>query len=67
MGQSDARPISDQGATGSIPVRSGNIHSWRLIMKYFLQLFSPFCLFKKGSCQFLAKEWAQIQVNRLED
>ena len=28
--------------TGSIPARS-SILSWRLIMKYFLQSFSPFC------------------------
>ena len=37
----------------------GNILSWRLIMKYFLRSFSPFRWFKKGSCQFLAKECAQ--------
>ena len=30
-----------------------------LIMKYFLWSFSPFCWFKKGSCQFLAKECVQ--------
>ena len=36
-----------------------NILSWRLIMKYFLRSFSPFRWFKKGSCQFLAKECAQ--------
>ena len=30
-----------------------------LIMKYFLRSFSPFRCFKKGSCQFLAKECAQ--------
>ena len=29
-----------------------------LIMKYFLRSFSPFRWFKKGSCQFLAKECA---------
>ena len=33
--------------------------SRRLIMKYFLWSFSPFRWFKKGSCQFLAKECAQ--------
>ena len=33
----------------------GNILLWRLIMKYFLQSFSPFRWFKKGSCQFLGK------------
>ena len=41
------------------PAEVGNILSWRLIMKYFLQSFSPFRWFKKGSCQFLAKECAQ--------
>ena len=39
--------------------RVSNILSWRLIMKYFLRSFSPFCWFKKDSCQFLAKECAQ--------
>ena len=37
----------------------GNILFRRLIVKYFLRSFSPFCWFKKGSCQFLAKECAQ--------
>ena len=31
----------------------------QLIMKYFLRSFSPFRWFKKGSCQFLAKECVQ--------
>ena len=43
----------------SNPAEVGSILSWRLIMKYFLRSFSPFCWFKKGSCQFLAKECAQ--------
>ena len=43
-----------QEITGLIPVRSDNILSWRLIVKYFLHLFSPFCGFRKGSCHFLA-------------
>ena len=34
-----------------------NILTWRLIMKYFLLSFSPSHRFKKGSCQFLAKEY----------
>ena len=46
----------DQEVTGSTPAKVGNILSWRLIMKYFLRSFSPFRWFKKGSCQFLAKE-----------
>ena len=53
------RPTGDQEATGSTPAEVGNILSWRLIMKYFLLSFSPFRWFKKGSCQFLAKECAQ--------
>ena len=53
------RPTGDQEVTGSTPVEVGNILLWRLIMKYFLQSFSPFRWFKKGSCQFLAKECTQ--------
>ena len=53
------RPTRDQEVTGSTPAEVGNILSWRLIMKYFLRLFSPFRWFKKGSCQFLTKECAQ--------
>ena len=45
------RPTGDQEVAGS-----GSILSWRLNMKYFLQLFSPFSGFKKGSCQLLAKK-----------
>ena len=67
LAQSDACLTSDQVISGSIPAESGNILSWRLIMKYFLWSFSPFRRFKKGSCQFLAKECAQIFVNHLED
>ena len=44
---------------GATPAEVGNILSGRLIMKYFLWSFSPFCWFKKGSYQFLAKECAQ--------
>ena len=54
--------LSDRGFN---PAEIGNILSWRSIMKYFLRSFSPF---KKGSCQFLAKECAQYWFkNRLED
>ena len=45
--------------TAAFSAEVGNILSWRLIMKYFLRSFSPFRWFKKGSCQFLAKECAQ--------
>ena len=53
------RRTGDQEVAGSTPAEVGNILSWRLIMKYFLRSFSPFSWFKKGSCQFLAKECAQ--------
>ena len=53
------RPTVDQEVAGSTPAEVGNILSWRLIMKYFLRSFSPFRWFKKGSCQFQAKECAQ--------
>ena len=52
-------PTGDQEVAGSTPAEIGNILPWRLIMKYFLRSFSPFRWFKKGSCQFLAKECAQ--------
>ena len=53
------RPTGDQEVADSTPAEVGNILSWRSIMKYFLRSFSPFRWFKKGSCQFLAKECAQ--------
>ena len=59
VAQLDARLTGDQEVAGSTPAEVGNILSWRLIMKYFLQSFSPSRWFKKGSCQFLAKECAQ--------
>ena len=59
VAQLDATPTGDQEVAGSTPAEVGNILSWRLIMKYFLRSFSPFRWFKKGSCQFLAKECAQ--------
>ena len=36
VAQSDACLTGDQEVAGSIPTWSGNIPSWRLIMKYFL-------------------------------
>ena len=36
------RPTGDQEVAGSTPAEVGNILSWRLIMKYFLRLFSLF-------------------------
>ena len=49
MAQLDPRPTGNQEVAGSTPAEVGNILSWRLIMKYFLQSFSPFRWFKKGS------------------
>ena len=57
------RPTGDQEVAGSTPAEVGNILSWRLIMNYFLRSFSPFRWFKKGNCQFLAKECAQYWLN----
>ena len=59
VAQLDVRPTGDQEVAGSIHAEVGNILSWRLIMKHVLRSFSPFRWFKKGSCQFLAKECAQ--------
>ena len=36
-------PTGNQEVVGLIPAGPGNILSWRLIMKYFLQSLSPFC------------------------
>ena len=43
VAQLDARPTGDRDVAGSNPAEVGNILSWRLIMKYFLRSFSPFC------------------------
>ena len=57
------RPTGDQEVVGSTPAKVRNILSWGLIVKYFLRSFSPFRWFKKGSCQFLAKECAQYWLS----
>ena len=62
VAQLDARLTGDQEVMDFISLGSSNILLWRLIMKYFLKSFSPSHCFKKGSCQFLAKECAQILV-----
>ena len=53
--------------TGFDPAGSEIIVSWRLIMKNFLGSFSPCHCFKKGICQFLTKECAQVLLYYLED
>ena len=52
VAQMDAHHTRDQKVEGSTP-------AGKLIMKYYLWSFSPFRWFKKGSCQFLAKDCAQ--------
>ena len=62
VAQLDVRPTGDQEDVGSVPNRSGNILSWSWNAFYSHSLPSL-----KGSCQFLAKEWAQVLVYHWED
>ena len=41
--ESDVRASDDKDNAGLTPAESSNFLSWRLIMKYFLMSFSPFC------------------------
>ena len=59
VAQLDARPTGYQKVVGLTPAGSATFFRGDLIMKYFLGSFSPLHRFKKGSCQFLAKECAQ--------
>ena len=64
VAQLDTPPTGDQEVAGSTP--AGSQHSFvEIIMKYFLWSFSPFRWFKKGSCQFLAKEFAHYILTTL--
>ena len=56
------RPTGGREVADSAPAGSGNIVSWRLIIIYCLRSLSPFRCFKKESCQFLAKEFAQLLI-----
>ena len=59
VAQLDAPSDWKPGGRGfNLPPRSATFFRG-LIMKYFLRSFSPVRWFKKGSCQFLAKECAQ--------
>ena len=59
VAQLDALSNWKPGGRGFNP-RRGRQHSFvGLIMKYFLRSFSRLCWFKKGICQFLAKECVQ--------
>ena len=66
VAQSDAYQNGNKEVAGSILPGLSKL-LWRIVMKYFLWSFSPFTWFKKASCQFLAKECAQVQVKCLED
>ena len=69
MAQLDARRTGDQEVMGSTPSKVGNILSWRLTMKYFLQSFSPFHfpLIQEGQLSVSGERMCTILVNRLED
>ena len=43
VAQLDVLPTGDQEVAGSIPARLATFFRVDLIMKYFLQSFSPFC------------------------
>ena len=58
MAQLDARLTDDQQVAGWSHAGSATFFRGDLTRKYFLRPFFPFRLFKKGSCQFLAKECA---------
>ena len=66
MAQLDARPTGDQKVAGSTPAEVGNILSWRLIMKYFLQSFS-LPLIQEGQLSVSGERMCTILVNRLDD
>ena len=56
VAQMDARPTGDQKVAGSTPAKVGNI------LHEIIATVIPFRWFKKGSCQFLAKECAQYRL-----
>ena len=43
VAQLDAHLTCDMEVEGLTPAGSGNLLLWRLIVKYFLRSFSPFC------------------------
>ena len=65
VAQSKVHPTGDQEVADFIPAGSGHMLLLRLIMKYFLRSFCSFSWFKKGRCQFLAKECAQALVGKV--
>ena len=67
MAQLDVHPTGNQEVASSFPAGLGNFFFMLIDHEKCLRSFSPFPLFKKGSCQFLAKECTLILVNSLED
>ena len=59
VAQLNARPTGVQEVADSTQAGLATFFHGVLIMKYFLWSFSSFRQFKKGGCQFLAKEYAQ--------
>ena len=66
--QLDVRPTGDQEVASSSSARSATFLHGNLIMKYFLQLFSPFCCqIQEGQLSVSGKRMCTILVNHLED
>ena len=55
MAQSDACPTGDQEIGGLTPAGSATFFRGDMIMKYFLQSFSPFRWLEKGTFSFWQK------------
>ena len=54
VAQLDAHPTEDQ-EVGFYPCQAGNILSWRFVVKYFLQSFSPFADTRRAVVSFWRK------------
>ena len=55
MAQLDARPTGDKEVAGSTPAEIGNIFFVEIDHEIFSTVILSLRWFKKGSCQFLAK------------
>ena len=62
VAQWDIRRTGDMEVVGSIPTGSSNVLPYEIFSTVILS-----CWFKKGSCQFLVKEYWQELVKYLED
>ena len=65
--QLDACTTGDQEFSGLTSTGSATFYRGDLVIKYFLQSFSPLHRFKNVSFHLLAKKMCTILVNRLED